>query len=67
MFAKLKVKENLIMAGYTVGNKEAKKRSEEVLEDFPVLKAYLGRRAGTLSGGERQMLAMAMAMIRRPK
>jgi len=67
VFAELKVRENLLMAGYTVGNKEAKKRSKEVLEDFPVLKGYLERRAGTLSGGERQMLAMAMAMIRRPK
>lgn len=67
VFAELKVKENLIMAGYTLGSKEAKNRSKEVLEDFPVLKTYLERRAVTLSGGERQMLAMAMAMIRRPK
>ena len=38
-----------------------------MLEDFPVLKGYMDRRAGTLSGGERQMLAMAMAMMKRPK
>jgi len=67
VFANLKVKENLLMAGYILGKDEAKKRTLEVLEDFPVLKGYMERRAGTLSGGERQMLAMAMAMMRRPQ
>jgi len=67
VFANLKVKENLLMAGYILSKDEAKERTQEVLEDFPVLKAYMDRRAGTLSGGERQMLAMAMAMIRRPQ
>ena len=43
--------------------KIAKERAEEVLEVFPVLKGYLKRKAGTLSGGERQMLAMGMAMM----
>jgi len=67
VFANLKVKENLLMAGYILGKDEAKERTLEVLEDFPVLKGYMDRRAGTLSGGERQMLAMAMAMMRRPQ
>jgi len=67
VFANLMVKENLLMAGYILGKDEASRRSQEVLEDFPVLKDYLDRRAGTLSGGERQMLAMAMAMMRRPQ
>jgi len=67
VFANLKVKENLLMAGYALGRDEAKERAKEVLGDFPVLNKYMGRRAGTLSGGERQMLAMAMAMTRRPK
>jgi len=67
VFANLKVRENLLMAGYALGRDEAKERAKEVLGDFPVLNEYLGRRAGTLSGGERQMLAMAMAMMRRPK
>jgi len=66
VFANLKVTENLLMAGYILGKDEAKERTGEVLEDFPVLKGYMDRRAGTLSGGERQMLAMAMAMMRRP-
>ena len=67
VFANLNVKENLLMAGYILGKDEASERTREVLEDFPVLKEYMGRRAGTLSGGERQMLAMAMAMMRRPQ
>ena len=67
VFSNLKVKENLLMAGYILSKKEAKERSEEVLEDFPVLEDYMDRRAGTLSGGERQMLAMAMAIMRRPR
>lgn len=67
VFANLKVRENLLMAGYILGKDEAKERAREVLEDFPVLSEYMERRAGTLSGGERQMLAMAMAMMRRPK
>ena len=66
VFANLKVKENLLMAGYILGRDEAKERAREVLEDFPVLNEYMDRRAGTLSGGERQMLAMAMATMRRP-
>ena len=67
VFTNLKVRENLVMAGYILKGNEAKERLQEALEDFPVLKGYMDRRAGTLSGGERQMLAMAMAMIRRPK
>ena len=67
VFANLKVRENLLMAGYILGKDEAKERSREVLEDFPVLNEYMERRAGTLSGGERQMLAMAMATMRRPQ
>jgi len=67
VFANLKVNENLLMAGYALGKDEAKERAKEVLGDFPVLSKYMSRRAGTLSGGERQMLAMAMATMRRPK
>jgi len=67
VFSNLKVKENFLMAGYTLGKEEAKERAKEVLEAFPVLNEYMGKRAGILSGGERQMLAMAMAMMRRPQ
>lgn len=67
VFTNLKVRENLVMAGYILKGDEADERVQEALEDFPVLKGYMDRRAGTLSGGERQMLAMAMATIRRPE
>jgi len=67
VFANLKVRENLLMAGYILSRDEAKERTREVLGEFPVLNEYVDRRAGTLSGGERQMLAMAIAMMRRPK
>ncbi len=67
VFANLKVTENLSMSGYILGKREAQERVSEVLEHFPVLNNFLSRKAGSLSGGERQMLAMAMAMMRRPK
>ena len=67
VFADLKVNENLLMAGYSLEKNEAKERVKEVLGEFPVLNEYMSRKAGTLSGGERQMLAMAMATMRKPK
>ena len=67
VFANLKVKENLLMASYILGRDEVKERTREILDDFPILNKYIDQRAGNLSGGERQMLAMAMATVRRPK
>jgi branched-chain amino acid transport system ATP-binding protein len=67
VFAKLSVVENLGMAGYTLGRREFKDGVDEVLEFFPVLKGFVKRKAGTLSGGERRMLAIAMGLIRKPK
>jgi len=67
VFANLKVWENLLMAGYILNKSERKERVDEVLEAFPILKNYLDKKAGMLSGGERQMLAMAMALMRRPR
>jgi len=67
VFANLNVKENLLMASYILNKDETKDRVPEVLDHFPVLNTYMNRKAGTLSGGERQMLAMAMALMRRPK
>jgi len=67
VFAKLTVGENLKMAGYGFPEDQIRDRVEEVLEMFPILRERLGQKAGTLSGGERQMLAIAIALIRRPK
>ena len=67
VFSDLTVAENMLMAGYTLRKEDIQKRIEEVLEIFPIIKAYWRRRAGTLSGGERQMLAMAMALLRKPE
>jgi len=68
VFTNLTVKENLETGAYTVKDKsEIKKRMEEVYEMFPELKARENQLAGNLSGGERQMLAMARALMARPK
>ena len=67
VFSNLTVAENMLMAGYTLRRDEVEERIEEVSETFPVIKRYWRSRAGVLSGGERQMVAMAMALLRRPK
>ena len=67
VFSNLTVAENMLMAGYTLRGGEVEERIEEVSETFPVIKRYWRSKAGVLSGGERQMVAMAMALLRRPK
>ncbi|MEM0007115.1 MAG: ABC transporter ATP-binding protein [Candidatus Bathyarchaeia archaeon] len=68
IFADLSVKENLLMAGYSLNSKkELKDAMDEVLSVFPTLEPFLSRKAGTLSGGERQMLAIAMTLVRKPR
>jgi len=67
VFAELTVEENLRIAGYLLNKREVKDRMDEVLDVFPKLREFLKRKAGTLSGGERRMLAIAMALMRRPK
>uniref|UniRef100_A0A7C5YZL3 ABC transporter ATP-binding protein n=1 Tax=Ignisphaera aggregans TaxID=334771 RepID=A0A7C5YZL3_9CREN len=67
IFSELTVEENLRLAVHDLSKGEYIRRRNEVLELFPRLKEFLGRRAGTLSGGERRMLAIAIAMMRSPK
>lgn len=67
VFSNLTVKENLIMAGYTLNKEEANKKAAEVADIFPIIKKYYNKKAETLSGGEKQMLAMAMALMREPE
>jgi branched-chain amino acid transport system ATP-binding protein len=71
VFATLSVEENLILGGYVLQKKEGKAAVAEELghqyELFPVLRERGQQLAGTLSGGEQQMLAMARALMSRPR
>ncbi len=67
VFDELTVMENLEIGGFQLAKKDLKVRIQEVLGVFPVLKERLRQEAGNLSGGEQQMLALARAMVPRPR
>ena len=68
VFAKLSVEKNLSLGAYTEKSEaEIKRRLEEMLELFPVLRQRARQTAETLSGGEQQMLAIARGLMSRPK
>ena len=67
VFTHMTVAENLDMGGYTRTDAENKETLELVYEHFPRLKERMNQVAGTLSGGEQQMLAMGRALMSRPK
>ncbi|MCZ6688089.1 MAG: ABC transporter ATP-binding protein [Planctomycetota bacterium] len=67
VFADLTVMENLRIGGFQLPRKEAMERIAQVLPLFPVLKERLRQDAGRLSGGEQQMLALARALVSKPK
>ena len=71
IFPGLNVRENLeigVRAGTNGGNDESRQeRIETVLETFPRLRERLSQRAGTLSGGEQQMLALSRAFLGNPR
>ncbi len=67
VFTNLTVSENLRMAEYTLPSDQRQARLEAVKAKFPQLARYVGAKASLLSGGERQMLAMAMSLVREPK
>jgi len=66
VFPALTVRENLEMGAFTIGCC-IDDRLEEVLSIFPELKDKLGRKAGTMSGGEQKMLAISRALVTKPK
>ena len=66
IFSQLTVEENLKTAFSSLKKKD-RFIDEEVYELFPVLKQMLGRRGGDLSGGQQQQLAIARALLLRPK
>ncbi|MGN0627125.1 MAG: ABC transporter ATP-binding protein [Oscillospiraceae bacterium] len=67
IFQQLTVKENLEMGAYTRPASEIKPSIEDVFKRFPRLEERKNQVAGTLSGGEQQMLAMGRALMCRPK
>jgi branched-chain amino acid transport system ATP-binding protein len=67
VFTQLTVSENIKMAGYTVPATEFGDRLKSGLDMFPQLASYMSTKVQNLSGGERQMVAMTMALIRKPK
>ena len=67
VFASLTVYENLKIAAYTLSTNNLDDEINEILELFPAINPFMNRKAGTLSGGERRMLAIAMGLIRKPK
>jgi branched-chain amino acid transport system ATP-binding protein len=68
LFGGLTVKENLELGSYRAGARAVRAESmKDVCSTFPVLKERLDAPAGTLSGGQQQMLAIARALMARPR
>jgi len=67
LFARMTVAENLQMGAFTRRDGEVAGDFENMYQRFPRLKERSGQLAGTLSGGEQQMLAMARALMSRPR
>ena len=68
IFAQLRVEENLALGAFTRHDKAAiRSDTDRVLDHFPILRERLHQPAGTLSGGEQQMLAIARALMSRPR
>lgn len=70
VFATMTVEENLVLGGYVQYRRDRKRTTEDldrIYDFFPVLRERSGQLAGTLSGGEQQMLAMGRALMARPR
>lgn len=67
VFAQLSVRENLLMGAYLVPSRERASRFDAVTQLFPRLLERWNQRAGNLSGGEQQMLALGRALVMRPR
>ncbi|MBC7231966.1 MAG: ABC transporter ATP-binding protein [Chloroflexi bacterium] len=67
VFPNLTVAENLLMGGWRISASAAKKKMREMYELFPILGQRRSQLAGTLSGGEQQMLAIARGLMAEPQ
>ena len=67
VFAELSIEDNLKAGALGLSRPERDERMNWILTEFPVLRPLLRRRAGQLSGGQRQSLAVARAVIARPR
>ncbi|HSS51450.1 MAG TPA: ATP-binding cassette domain-containing protein [Thermoanaerobaculia bacterium] len=67
IFYKMTVEENLLVGGYTLGRAALRERVQQQLDLFPGLAARRNLKAGQLSGGESQQLAIARALMVRPR
>ena len=67
VFARLTVEENLAMGGFFGSKEDNQQQLEKVLSFFPRLQERFNQRAGTMSGGEQQMLAIGRALMSKPQ
>ena len=67
LFGTISVEKNLLLGAYLRRDGEVRDDMARVIDHFPALKDKLGRDAGTLSGGEQQMVAIGRGMMARPK
>ena len=67
VFTQLSVTDNLLLAGYDLPRNERVARIDEALSYFPEIAAKRADRGGALSGGQQQMLAVALGLVRRPR
>ncbi len=67
IFPNLTVRENLLLGGYRRGRRDREANFARVLETFPRLGERLSQKAGTMSGGEQQMLAIGRALMTEPE